>query len=338
MRKIDAFNHVFPQAYYELMMKLAPGHKDMGKRVRAIPMLVDLQERFRIMDLFPGYQQVLSLASPPIEALAGPDLAVDLARAANDGMADLVARHPDRFVAFAASLPMNDPDAAARELHRAVDELGARGAQVFSNANGKPLDAPEFQPIFDALAERDLPILLHPARGADFPDYLTEQRSRYEIWWAFGWPYETSAAMARLVFSGLFDRHPRLKVLVHHMGAMVPYFEGRVGPGWDQLGTRTSDEDYAGLLRSLKKRPLDYFRMFHADTALFGARAATRCGLEFFGVDHVLFASDAPFDPEKGPKYIRETIGVLDSLELGASEAARIYHENAVGFFRLPEG
>jgi hypothetical protein len=90
------------------------------------------------------------------------------------------------------------------------------------------------------------------------------------------------------------------------MGAMAPYFAGRVGPGWDQLGARTSDATLAGVLGTLKKRPLDYFKMFYADTALFGAYDATVCGLGFFGADHVLFASDAPFDPEKGPMYIRE--------------------------------
>jgi hypothetical protein len=108
---------------------------------------------------------------------------------------------------------------------------------------------------------------LHPYRGADVNDYATEERSKYEIWWTFGWPYETSAAMARLVFAGLFDRFPAMKIITHHMGAMAPYFEGRVGPGWDQLGVRTSDEDYSNVLRRLKKRPLDYFRMFYADTA-----------------------------------------------------------------------
>jgi aminocarboxymuconate-semialdehyde decarboxylase len=122
--------------------------------------------------------------------------------------------------------------------------------------------------------------------------------------------------MARLVFAGLFDRHPGLKIITHHMGAMAPYFEGRLGPGWDQLGVRTSDQDYGGALRRLRKRPLDYFRMFYADTALFGAYDATVCGLRFFGPAHVLFASDAPFDPERGPMFIRETIYWRNAVEL----------------------
>jgi aminocarboxymuconate-semialdehyde decarboxylase len=109
---------------------------------------------------------------------------------------------------------------------------------------------------------------------------------------------------------------------------MIPYFEGRVGYGWDQLGSRTSDEDYVGLLRSMKKRPIDYFRMFYADTALFGALAGTKCGLDFFGVDHVVFASDVPFEPMPG-LYIRETIRCIESLDITAEERERIYCGNA---------
>jgi len=316
-------------------MKVAPSFKDIGKRMRGIPMLWDLDVRFRVMDAFDGYQQVLSLPTPPIEVFATGNDAIDMARAANDGMAELVRRHPGRFPAFVASLPLADPDAAARELERALDDLGARGFQIFSNILGKPISAAEFLPLFEAVHRRGLPIWMHPYRGADFSDYQTETASEFEIWWTFGWPYDTSAAMARLVFAGHFDRFPELKIITHHMGAMAPYFEGRIGPGWDQLGARTSDVDYSQVLQRLKKRPLDYFKMFYADTALFGAYDATVCGLKFFGVDHVVFASDAPFDPEKGPMYIRDTIAIVDRLPIGEDERQRIYWRNAVELLRL---
>jgi predicted TIM-barrel fold metal-dependent hydrolase len=230
---------------------------------------------------------------------------------------------------------MNDVDAAMRELERSMGALGARGIQICSNVQGKALDAPEFQPIFAAMAAYDLPIWLHPYRTAHASDYPTEGRSLYEIWWTFGWPYESSVAMARLVFSGLFDRFPDLKIITHHMGGMIPYFEGRIGPGWDQLGTRTSDRDYTVLLKQLKKRPFDYFKMFYADTALFGAYEPTVCGLRFFGVDQVLFASDAPFDPEGGRQYIRETIKVIDRLPVTAAEREQIYWKNAARLLKL---
>jgi aminocarboxymuconate-semialdehyde decarboxylase len=185
------------------------------------------------------------------------------------------------------------------------------------------------------MAGYDLPIWLHPYRGANVPDYREEDRSLFEIWWTFGWPYETSVAMARIVFARLFDRFPDLKIITHHMGAMAPYFEGRLGPGMDQLGARSSDVDYTALLTTLQKRPIDYFRMFYADTALFGAYDATVCGLKFFGADRVLFASDSPFDPEKGPMYIRETIGIIDRLPITTDERNRIYWGNAVRLLKL---
>jgi len=334
MRKLDVFNHFFPDRYFKKMMDLAPTHKDMGKRIRNVPLLHDLEARFRVMDEFDDYQQILSMPSPPLEVLAGPREATELARIGNDGFADLVRRYPGRFPSFVASLPMNDPDAALLEAQRTMRDLGAGGVQVFTNVNGAPLTAPEFLPLFDLMAEHDRPLWIHPARGADVADYRTEESSKFEIWWTLGWPYETSVTMARIVFAGLFDQYPSLKIITHHMGGMIPYFEGRVGHGWDQLGSRSSDVDYGALLETLKRRPIDYFRLFYADTALFGAAAGTACGLGFFGVDRVLFASDTPFEPQPG-LYIRETIDVIDRLAISNEDRARIYSENASTLLHL---
>jgi len=333
--KIDLFNHFFPKPFLDRYIETGYAGKDMGKRVRNVPTIADLDARFRVMDEFENYVQFLSLPSPPLEAMASPDETPEMARIANDGLAELVARHSDRFLGFTASLPLDHPDAALREFERAVAQLGARGFQIFTNIDGKPLDSPAFQPLFEEAARRDLPVWMHPARAANFPDYLTEDRSQFEIWWTLGWPYETSAAMARLVFSGIFDRLPNLKIITHHMGGMIPYFEGRVGYGWDKLGSRTSDVDYVALLHSMPRRPIDYFRLFYADTALFGARSATRCGLDFFGLDHVLFASDVPFEPAPG-LYIRETIRCIESLDLTTPQKAQIYEGNALRLLKLP--
>ena len=335
MKIIDIFNHLFPQTFYDKMMAVAPNHKDIGKRVRNVPVIVDLDLRFKVMDQFEDYVQVICLPNPPLEVLGGPKISAELAKVANDGMADYVAKYPDRFPGFIASLPMNNPDAVVTETQRAIKDLKAVGVQVFSNANGKPLDLPEFKPLFEMMAEYDLPIWIHPARGANFADYLSEDKSKYEIWWTLGWPYETSVAMSRIVFAGYFDQFPNLKIITHHMGGMIPYFEGRVGPGWDQLGSRTSDEDYTVILKQLKKRPLDYFRLFYADTALFGSVAGTKCGLAFFGADKVLFASDSPFDPEKGPAYIRETIKVIAELPISDTDRQKIFEGNAKRLLKL---
>ena len=168
-----------------------------------------------------------------------------------------------------------------------------------------------------------------PARAANFPDYLSEKKSKYEIWWTFGWSYETASAMARLVFSGIMDKYPNLKIITHHFGGIVPMLEGRIGPGNDQLGARTSDEDLSLVLKRLKKRPLDYFKhSFYADTATFSAEPAMHTGLAFFDHDKVVFASDCPFDPEKGTYYIRETLKILDGLKLSKAKYKAIMHGN----------
>jgi aminocarboxymuconate-semialdehyde decarboxylase len=336
MRYIDAFCHFFPKQAWDKIMESQPA--DIGKRMRGIPAIFDLDERKRVCDMFRtkhNYTQVISLGMPPLESMGAPALVEDLAKMANDGQAELVAKHPDYFVGFLASLPMNSPN-AARELERAV-KLGANGVQIHTNINGDPLDDPKYWPVFETAAKLDCPVFLHPSRGAhDLADYKNETKSKYEIWWTFGWPYETSAAMARLVFSGMMDKLPNLKVLAHHLGAMVPFFEGRVGPGWDQLGKRTSDEDYVTLLANMKKRPLDYFKNdFYVDTAVFGSMAATKCGFEFYPKEKILFASDCPFDPERGPGYIRETIAIMEKLGMPKAEMDMICHGNAEKLFKI---
>jgi aminocarboxymuconate-semialdehyde decarboxylase len=115
----------------------------------------------------------------------------------------------------------------------------------------------------------------------------------------------------------------------------VPFFEGRVGPGWDQMGARTTDSDLAAVRRALKRPHLEYFKEFYADTASFGSRKAIEHAVDFFGEDRVLFASDAPFDPEGGPMYIRETIAQIDAMECSEALRTKIYQDNAVRLLGL---
>lgn len=336
---IDAHTHIMPPEYFELY-KTRTKNADMLKRMLGIRVLYNLDERIQMMRQWPQYKQILTLSLPPIEQTAGPDQAPMLARAANDGMAEIVAQHPNLFPGFVAALPMNNVPEALIEIDRAVGKLGAVGVQIMTNVNGKPLDDPDFLPFFERIAALDLPVWLHPFRNPSYPDYAGEPKSKYEIWQVFGWPFETSVAMARIVFSKLLFRFPTLKIITHHLGGMVPFFEGRVGPLWDQLGSRTADEDYEALLASFTargERPVDLFRKFYGDTAISGSRSAIRCGLDFFGSDHVLFASDSPFDPEKGPGFIRDTIEAINSLKLSTSERDDIYFGNIQRLCRLKQ-
>ena len=337
--KLDIFPHIIPQPYFERMKELAAQNPGLGAQIKRwlnIPVLYDLDARMRMMDRFKGYKQILTLSMPAVELLGGPDATPALARMANDGMADIVAKHPKYFPAFVASLPMNNVPAALEEMERAITQLGAKGIQIFTNVLGRPLDDPEFYPIFERMAQHyDLPIWVHPTRPHKFADYATEKSSKYEIWWLFGWPYETSAFMARLVFSGTLEKLPNLRIITHHLGAMAPFFDARISLGMDQIGTRASDEDYSQLLKSLSKRPIDYFKMFYGDTAVNGSASAIRCGLDFFGTKQVLFGTDCPFDPEGGPMFIRESIKAISSLKLADGDRRKIYFGNAIALLRL---
>jgi len=335
--KIDIFTHILPEPYLKKITAISPKTSNMDDRIRKDGSISNLDYRFKAMDEFGEYVQVINLIAPPVDTYGSPELATDLAKLANDSMAELVRRYPDRFIGFAASVPMIDPEGMLAETRRAIEDLGAFGIQIFTNVLGWPLDKAEFMPFFDLMAELDRPIWIHPIRDAGFSDYAREPKSRYEIWWALGWSYETSAAMAHLVFSGIFEKHPAIKIITHHLGGIIPYLEGKVAQGWDFLGTRTTDEDYSSILKRMEKRPVDYFRMFYADTAVFGARAATICGLDFFGVDHTLFGTDAPFGP--GPQgkfaYTRLVIDVIEKLDITPEARKLIYEENARKLLRL---
>src|SRR5262249_15050664 len=180
MRVIDAFYHFFPKRYYDALLQSPAAAKDIGKRVRSIPALSDLDLRLGIVEMFDDYSQVLSHGLPPLERLWGPDKSPEMAKIANDGLAEIVAKHPKHFAGWSALLPMNAPAAAAEEAARSLAS-GASAIQLATNANGVPLDAPQFLPVFEVIANSGKPILLHPARTRDMPDYPSETYSKYEI-------------------------------------------------------------------------------------------------------------------------------------------------------------
>lgn len=328
--KIDVFPHILPKPFFDKMTRVVSGPASfMQKRTAAIPCLYDMDERFRMMDLFDEYVQVLTIANPPIEAFGGPEISRDMASLANDGMAELCVKHPDRFLGFAASLPMNDVDGTLVEIDRAINEQGALGVQIFTNVNGLPLDDPRFAPFWAKMAAINKPIWVHPARTAAVPDYPSEEKSKYELWWVFGWPYETAIFMSRIALSGILDRYPDLTILTHHGGSIVPHLAGRIGPGMDQLGARSPDEDLAAVTGALKKRPYDYYKMFYGDTALFGAGHAIECAMAFLGLDRMMFGTDMPFDPERGTAFIRWTIENIEEMDLSAADKTALYEDNA---------
>jgi aminocarboxymuconate-semialdehyde decarboxylase len=217
---------------------------------------------------------------------------------------------------------LNDVDASLREAERAVKDLKLKGIQVFSSVNGKPLDRPEFMALYEKMAQYDLPIWLHPARDTSVPDYADEQSSKYLLPVSFGWPYETTLAMARLVFSGVMDRYPNIKFVVHHCGAMIPFFYKRI-PQPAPPGAK------------LNKPSVEYFKSFYVDTVLNDNTAALMCGHAFFGADKMLFATDYPYPAVKGDTVVADVIKGVGLMNVTDAEKTNIFSKNARRLLKL---
>jgi predicted TIM-barrel fold metal-dependent hydrolase len=321
--KIDMFCHILPRKYNEALLRKAKSCFYL-KSNSLRPALADLENRLRSMDNFEGLRQVLTISSPPLEYVVSAKDAVDLARLANDEMAELVNKYPDRFVAAVANLPMNDMDASLRETERAIQQLKFKGIQLGSSISGKPLDRPEFWGLYEKMAGYELPIWIHPVRDSNVPDYPDEGFSKFNLFVSFAWPYETTLAMARLVFGGIMEKYPNVKFIAHHCGAMLPFFSKRVifaGP--------TAEE---GEVTRLTHPPLEYFKAFYADTVLGGDTAALMCGYAFFGADHMLFGSDYPYPGDGG---LADVIRSVELMNITAEEKAKIFSKTAKRILNL---
>jgi uncharacterized protein len=330
---IDVFTHFMPKAYLDRLANLIPGHAVLTAFPR-LKTLWDVDARLKLLDEFDGLQQVLSLANPPIELIGPPERTPYIARLANDELAEICQKHAIRFPAFIASLPMNNVEASLVEIDRAIG-IGARGIQVFTNVAGEPLSAPKYRPIFQRMVEHDLPVWVHPMRGPQFSDYASEKASENEIWFSFGWPYETTACMTRLIYSGIFDELPKLKIISHHMGGMIPFFAGKIDLGFRQIFFGTPERNPAAEDAKLKLHPRKYYEMLYADTALNGEVAPTRCGHAFFKTGQILFATDAPFCSEQGRGLIAKTVAAVNALEISAAEREQIFSGNARALLKL---
>jgi len=320
---IDIATHVYPRPVFDRVKRIAPNFGSMGTRIDNTRQLYEFDDRFRLMDEAGEYVQIISFSSPPIEEFMTPEQGSEIARVANDSMAELVSRHKDRFPGFVASLCMHDMDAAMTELHRAVGQLGACGVQIFTDVAGRPLDGPEFDPVFAAMKGYGLPIWLHPTRTPEMPDFASESTSQFDLWLVLGWPYATAATMIRLVLAGLFERHAGLKIITHHMGGMIPFHEERVAGALHRLGLKAAKEEKGSAGPYMRRPPMEMMRMFYADTAMHGAVEATRCGLAFFGANNTVFATDCPFGS------VRKGLDMIERLELEEPVKQKILRDNA---------
>lgn len=321
--KIDAWTHMLSPAYVERLE--ATGAQGPGAFLLSQRVLHDVDARLRALDAYGDYRQILTPIPHAHGApgLGGRDL-VEIVRRNNDELAGIVARHPERFAGFAAGTPIADPDAATEEAIRAVDELGALGVQLEVDPVNVPLHEDRYDPLFAAMAQRGAGVWLHPSRTPATPGLPPETASLL-VWQIFGWPFDTTIVVARLIFAGVYDRHPTLKLIAHHGGGLIAQFSGRV-----QLMPTLTTMDVTGeAIARLHKPPGEYLRMLYVDTALFGAPHAVRSIVDFFGSDHVLFGTDTPFDSQAGAHFIPATIADVERVVPSPAARAAVFAGNA---------
>ena len=321
--KIDLFCHILPPKYNEAFVKKARRGFNFEANASR-PQLANLDLRLKTLDKFEGLKQVLTLGAPGVESAFPPGDVVDMARMANDGMAEIVNKYPDRFVAAVASLPMSDVDAALREAERAFKDLKCKGIQVFSSINGKSLDSPEFLPIYEMMTKYDLPILIHPGREREVPDYPGEKAAKYMLFVMFAWPFETTLALGRLVYSGVMEKYPNLKIVAHHCGAMLPFFSARI---------QTVEAAGEGEIMKLTKPPEQYFKRIYGDTVLGANTSAMMCGYNFFGAEHMLFSTDYPYTG--ADLGVEAVIKAVERMNVADEEKAKIFSKNVRQLLKL---
>ena len=262
--------------------------------------------------------QVLSLTAPGIEQF-DPKIGARLAQQSNDALAQIIGRHPERFTGFAA-LPAKDPDAAVKELERAVKDLGLIGWKTHSNYGDAYLDDKRFWPILAKAEKLDVPIYLHPTAP------MISQLQTYGFALAgapFGFGVETAMTMMRLILSGVFDAFPKLKIILGHLGEGLPFILQRI----DFPYVRPHFKNDPGARPDLNKKPSEYLRHnMWVTTSGNYLKPAFMCTKEALGIDRILLSTDYPYE-DAG-----ECMQFLESLPLSATEKEKIYHQNARAF------
>ena len=333
---IDIYTHFFPKAYGQAIAHHAtrshPDVPDVDALMRMFPNLCDLELRIPHMDEYETSIQVLTPLPIPVELFAEDESqALALMHIANDAMAETVARNPRRFTAIALLCFQNIEESVA-EMERAVHELGMKGAMIFTHIQGKPLDTPDLFAIYAKAIELDVPLWIHPISW-NYYEWVRD----YLIWQIFGWPIDTTLAMARLVYGGVLEKFPTIKFITHHAGGTVPYLWGRVIDTHDQNEELTKLSAGSGKegSKSPVKTPMDYFHMFYGDTALSGLTEAMRCAHQMFGSDRLLFGSDYPFGPDGGRRFIRTNLSALSDIGLGPDAHRNVLFRNSESLLHL---
>jgi uncharacterized protein len=276
----------------------------------------DIERRIEHMDRFGIDIHVLTIPAPGADRFDGED-AVAIARAANDAIAAICRNYPSRFIGF-FTLPSSSISASLDELERSVHQLGLKGFGCFANLNGQALDREELFPIYERLAKYRLPVYIHPtaplateATGLDIMPTLI-----------FGWAFDSTVAMTRLIYGRVLERFPEISFVVADVGGVLAFFAQR------------AKNIYSGRTEEIRQRyglrenPLDSFRRFYVDTADHPA-STLKCVLDFFGPDRLVLGTNYPYGPEEGCVLVKNSLAAIDGLNLSRQDKEKVLGGNA---------
>jgi aminocarboxymuconate-semialdehyde decarboxylase len=318
--RVDIHSHLAPSGYVNRLTKLKKPPRiislsdgsmqlDCGDGL-SYPIgskMVSIEPRVKEMEESGIDRQVLSLPLPGTDFFER-DYASKLAQLANDELSEISKASRGRFSA-AANVPLRYPDIAIKELHRCVEQLEMTMVEAFSNVAGEPLDSERFFPFYKELARLKIPLLIHPGRPL-----MMDNLREYGLAGAVGYLFDTTLAILRIVYSGLLERLPDVRIILPHTGSTIPYLVGRI----DHQYTLLDHEQ-----RKLANPPSEYLKKVYVDTAQSLYRPATECAFNFTPHERILFGSDYPF------VNLKQSVAIVKSLSLSKGDEDRIFSENA---------
>lgn len=323
---IDAYSHVCPAPFIDAIAKIRPSAE--SDALRSVRYLWDIDARIAYMDRHGIDMQVLVLVRPPMWLGVPREDVHELTKIANHSIAEVVDRYPDRFAGVGVT-PIVD-DVTMEHFETGHRDLGLRGTLMFSNIEGEPIDIGDNWALFSRCAELDLPIWIHPQLGHYYPWAKQDLLNR-----SLGWPFDTSLAMARLAYSGVFDVYPDIKFVTHHLGGMIPYYGARMDDfdaiiseyAEKGIAEQSSEGNGAGIGEKL--------RLFYNDAMVSGSVSALRCGLDFFGAARILYGTDFPMGEENGEKWPLDVLKSINSIDISAEDRMSILSGNAIRLLGL---
>jgi predicted TIM-barrel fold metal-dependent hydrolase len=332
---IDSFSHFSNLPILDFLENNGGPRPHVFRRLFThTPTLIDAQQRIALMDEL-GVERSVLVPLPWLETApavhADPSLAVQAARRFNDDLAGVVARWPDRFTGVAL-LPTTNQEIMLAEFERAVQTLHFAGGMFVVGPTVKPPDHPDYWALYARAEALDAALWVHPSRPPIYPDYVGEKMSQFQVWQGLSWLLDSSTAMVRLVFDGLFDKHPDIKIIIHHHGALIPLFAQRMQYGWDFFEQNTGRRQPTQISRPY----IDHFKNFYVDTATQGNEPQLlQIAVDFFSSDRMLFGSDCPMDATGGRAFTTDARQSVQGLTLPPQEKEAIFSGNARRILQL---